>query len=450
MERETGYFGEKNYYYKNKNMGANNLKNLILENGFEDFSAEGISSFFYFRYPIKYFTMFKGIKQLDSKTKIDKRGEIKYLWKPNFEVRNLDVNMNIKKIEELLLNSIDKLIGNKKIIGVTLSGGIDSSLVAAMIKKHYPNKELYTYSCGFYGDDEFEYSRKIANLYSDKHTEIILGKEDFIGRNSIIKPLIKNKMAPLHPNELALAVLEEKAKLDLCDIVLCGEGADDIFGGYGKNLRFPFNYNGEKENFHKDFLKKYIYFTEEEVKKIIKNEYYIESEKLVEDIFLEEECPEELEEKILYFIQRIHTRGLIERGKNALNYNGFKNGFPFIEQNLIEYVNHIPFEQKIAWKENVNLDEVKTEMEISEKYDIPKYILKKIAEKYLPKEIIYRPKKGFPVPFDKWFNDLIEYPLDKTIFKTQDISFLNGWKKYMVINLNYFIEILSKYKIKNN
>ena len=449
MSRETGYFGEKNYYYINDKIGSNDLKKLVLENGFKDFSSEGISSFFYFRYPIKSFTMFNDIKQLDSKCKLESNGEIKYLWKPNFEIKNLDINKNMEEIERLLLESLNKIIGNKKVIGVTLSGGVDSSLIVALIKKCYPDKTLYTYSCGFYGDDEFEYSRKVAKLFSDKHTEIVLGKDDFIGESSIIKSLIKNKMAPLHPNELPLAIIEKKAKLDLCDIVLCGEGADDIFGGYGKNLRFPFSYSGEKERFYKEFLERYVYFSEEEVKKLIKSDYYIGYNDLVENVFFENECPENLEDKILYFIQRVHTRGLIERGRNALNYNGFTNGFPFIDENLVEYVNHIPFEQKIAWKKEINLEELKNVKEISEVYDIPKYLLKKIAEKYLPKDIIYRQKKGFPVPFDKWLQNLNEYPLDKNIFKTQDISFLNGWKKYMVINLNYFIEILNRYKIKN-
>lgn len=450
MLNKTDYFGGKNLYFNvEKKIQSKSLKSLIIENGFKEYSSKGISSYFYFRYPIKTETMFKEYECLDSG--IEKlNGKIEYYWKPSFKSKFLNFEKNMNRIEKLLLSSLDKIIKNKKIIGVTLSGGLDSSLIASLVKKYYPQKKLYTYSCGFYGDDEFEYSRKVAKLYSDKHFEIILGKEDFLGEDSIIKSLIKNKCAPLHPNELPLAIIEEKAKKDLCDIVLCGEGADDIFGGYGRNLRIPFSFKGKNEDFYKIFIDKYIYFREEEVKKLLNEKYYHSALDLVSSISEEKEFPQNLENKILYFIQRIHTRGLIERGINALAYNNFDRGFPFIDNHLVDYVNDIPFEQKIAWKNNISINKLKklTPEEISEKYDIPKFILKKISEKYLPKEIIYRSKKGFPVPFEKWLSDIKEYPLDKDIFKTQDISFLSGWKKYMVINLNYFFDVFNIYKIK--
>jgi len=76
--------------------------------------------------------------------------------------------------------------------------------------------------------------------------------------------------------------------------------------------------------------------------------------------------------------------------------------------------------------------------DVSEKMNIPKHILKKIAEKYLPNAIIYRKKKGFSVPFDSWFSKLEKWPLNKEIFKSDDISEFTGWKTFMLINLNTF------------
>ena len=84
--------------------------------------------------------------------------------------------------------------------------------------------------------------------------------------------------------------------------------------------------------------------------------------------------------------------------------------------------------------------------EISEYLDIPKFILKKLAEKYLPNKIIYRPKYGFPVPFDLWFKELNDWDLNEEIFKSNNLNNLSGWKKFMLINLNTFFDEFIKYR----
>ena len=148
---------------------------------------------------------------------------------------------------------------------------------------------------------------------------------------------------------------------------------------------------------------------------------------------------------MFYFIQRVHTVGLITRGANAMRFNGLPLGFPYIDSHLVNYVNALPFDYKVHWKspEDQRVAQGKSFWDISEENDIPKYILKKLAEQYLPQALVYRSKCGFPVPFDTWLSDADSWPLDMTIFKTTDISWLDGWKKFMVINLNAFIKEFS-------
>jgi|LDZT01.1.fsa_nt_gi asparagine synthetase B (glutamine-hydrolysing) len=454
----TDRFGLKNIYCKNSvskdfNGNDNNispindLKGYIINNGFKDYSAEGVSSYFTYRYPIINLTMFNGIERLDTGS-IVLDGKIYSYWKPCFREKRTNEREAISKVKLLILKSIQKIVKNKQVIGITLSGGLDSSLLLAMCRNLYPNRKIYTYSCGFYGDDEFKFSRQIAKKFSDKHKEIILGKEDFVGKNSITASLIKHKCAPLHPNEVALAYLEMEAKQDLCDVVLCGEGADDIFGGYGHNLRMYKTYNGELSNFFSYFINNYRYFTEKDRESILLPKYNVNIEKYY-NVLHEINSPLVNKNKVLYFIQRIHTRGLIERGNNALSYNNFNDGFPYIDDDLVEYVNSLPFEMKVHWKGNdepKNIEKL-SYVEISEKYDITKYILKKVAEEYLPNNIIYRKKKGFPVPFDLWFKDDEKWNLDENIFKSKNISNFSGWKKFMLINLNMFVNIFNNYKI---
>lgn len=447
--KKRDYFGTQHVFYtQDKSEFSDDLTNLVIKNGFRDFSSEGITSFLSFRYPILNHTMFEGYNSLDTGEFLDENGKSYYYWKPKFNKRKISLEDAIPTVEELLIEAISKLIKDKARIGITLSGGLDSSLITAIVKKHFPKKEVYTYSCGFYGEDEFGYSRIVADLFSDKHTEFVLTRDDFIGENSILRALIKHKAAPLHPNELGLAVAELKARLDLCDIVLCGEGADDIFGGYGKNLRMYLDYKNTEVPFYQFFMDNYRYFKIEEAKKLIKPKYLVDDLDLIRPVFEEDECPQDIKNQVFYFIQRIHTRGLIERGNNALKFNGFAPGFPFTDSSLVDFVNSLDFNYKVRWNEGIDENKVKhlNYKDVSEKYDTPKYILKKVAEKYLPHKIIYRAKYGFPVPFEQWFGQTKEYSLDLEVFNSTDISFLSGWKKFMIINLNNFIEIFKPYK----
>jgi len=447
-ELKSSIFGQNIFYYNKKKYTSNGLPNLVKNNEFDDFDPKGITSFLTFRYPIGDLTMFKDYKKVPcGSKKLD--GEITKYWYPKFDPIELSFEKSCQKTEQLLLDSIEKLTKNKK-TAVMLSGGLDSSLILALYKKIFSIKKVYTYSAGFYGDDEFEYSRLISEKFNTIHKEKVLNKEDCIGEKSLLEPLIRHKGEPLHPNEIALANMEKMAKDDGCEIVICGEGADDIFGGYGQNLRMYMNYKGNQP-FFKYFLDNYRYFTLEDRKIIIKDKYLTNDFELLCFYLDKKEMPLDIQNKIFYFIQKIHTIGLIIRGTNAIKFNKLEPAFPYLDLDLVNFVNGLPFDYKVHWKSEEHKKKSNNMFfrNISEKMDIPKYILKKIAEKYLPFEIIYRPKKGFPVPFDKWFADLEEWPLDEEIFKSNDISNFNGWKKFMLINLSTFIKIFKIYKIKN-
>ncbi|MDD2665861.1 MAG: asparagine synthase C-terminal domain-containing protein [Methanocellales archaeon] len=239
------------------------------------------------------------------------------------------------------------------------------------------------------------------------------------------------------------------AKSDGCDIAVCGEGADDIFGGYGQNLRMYINYKNDKP-FFKFFLDNYRYFSLEDRSKIIRDKYLVNDFQLLNSFLDEREMPEDIRDKVFYFIQKVHTPGLIIRGANAMRFNDIDMGFPYTDIELVNFVNSLPFDFKVNWKSEKHKKAAKEIYfrDISEKMDIPKYILKKLAERYIPHNVVYRPKYASPLPFDKWFRDLNKWDLDENIFKTKNISAFNGRKKFMIVNPNIFIEVFRKYKHK--
>lgn len=438
----TGKFGEDIIYFFDDRSCRNDISSFISQYGFDDYSPEGITSYLTFRYPIGDVTMFEGYKKLPFGHALEKGEEVAF-WHPRFNGCADSFDEAVEKVNNLLKKAIDKLVVGKNKVAVTISGGIDSSLIVAMLRNHYCDMDIYTYSAGFCGDDEFEYARLVAKENNTIHKEKVLGVEDYIGNKSMLSSLIKFKGTPLHPNELALAELEKMAKEDGCDIVLCGEGSDDIFGGYGQNFRMYLNYD-HRQSFFKFFLDNYRYFTLSD-REIISKKYLLDDFELMMKYINPAELDDDIKNWAFYFIQKIHTPGLITRGVNAMRYNGLPLGFPYINDELGEYVNSLPFEYKVAWKSETDRNRAHGDYfrDVSEKYDIPKYVLKKVAEKYLNRKIIYRPKKGFPVPFEKWLGDLRRWDFDSDIFISNDISKYNGWKKFMLINLDTFVKVFA-------
>ena len=102
---------------------------------------------------------------------------------------------------------------------------------------------------------------------------------------------------------------------------------------------------------------------------------------------------------------------------------------PFLDHNLIEYsYNNIPYDLKLRWISDDAENQAKSmnSNQYSETLDTPKYLLRKVSYKYLPKEIIERKKIGFPVPLTEWFDNL--ETLAKELLPTAN------WLKEGVVN----------------
>lgn len=119
-------------------------------------------------------------------------------------------------------------------VGAFLSGGLDSSLIVAAIRQlRGPDAELRTYSTGFEGDphSELVHARRVAELVGSVHTEVEVGPKVFAER---LSQLSACRDAPVsEPADLAIAEMSRIARQDV-KVVLCGEGADELFAGYPK------------------------------------------------------------------------------------------------------------------------------------------------------------------------------------------------------------------------
>jgi len=228
---------------------------------------------------------------------------------------------------------------------IFLSGGLDSSLLAAI------NKPERAYTALFFDEDgerEWLWARKVADRLDISLIPVGITRERYL---STLEYLIKQKGDGLHPNEPCLYLMALQAKKDGFDTIISGEGADGLFGGYTDLLINEDKIMKDEPTFRKRYLQ----------------------------IDTGDPIPfEKWREWGMYrFLLEVHTPGLIDRAVNACNSAGMKVEFPYLENGIPQLMWNAPMGQKID-----------------------KPILKEIANKYLPREIIYRKKVGFPVPWD--------------------------------------------------
>jgi asparagine synthase (glutamine-hydrolysing) len=377
-----------------------------------EFNDEAVDEYLANRYIRAPYTFFKDIVQVNPGTYlvIDNRLTIK-------ETKYWDLpksfNMSSKYDEDIVLKGLDTEL-NKAIkyrliadvpLGTYLSGGVDSSLITAITALNKKEK-VNTYTIGFTEINEFNYSKIIAEKYNTEHHEILMQKEDYM---SNWERLINFKDAPLGvPNEIPLAVMSSKLK-EKITVVLSGEGADELMGGYGRIFRSPFDYKNEdtKDSFYDYFISKYDYVPRAMRDQLINTpkSYREEFDNEIKSSFKDSSN----EENVFRFFHTYHVKGLLQRVDMTTMQTSVEARVPFLDHNLIEYsYNNIPYDLKLRWLDKSSKEKAKgmSSNAYSEELDTPKYLLRKLSYKYLPKEIIERKKVGFPVPLTDWFENL--------------------------------------------
>lgn len=309
----------------------------------------------------------------------------------------------LNEFHEKLKCSISMRMISDVPVGTYLSGGVDSSLITAFASGMADDK-LNTYTIGFDELNEFKYAGIVAAQYQTYHHALLMDKNEYI---SMMDMVIGFKDAPLGvPNEILLAKLSLELKKKI-SVVLSGEGADELLGGYGRIFRSAFDYRNLniKGAFYDYFIAKYEY-----VSRKLRDQYLSFEDKPLRREF-DEKVRTELfadcnEENIFRFFHSYHVQGLLQRVDTTTMLAGVEARVPFLDHTLIEYTyGYVPYTMKLRWKDGTNINNVHTDSSVySEADDIPKYLLKRIAEKYLPDDIIYRKKMGFPVPLNQWFS----------------------------------------------
>ena len=358
---------------------------------------------------------------------------------------------------------------------------------------NFTQEPIKTYTIGFDGEgyNEFSYASEVSKFLGTDHSQEILSAEDYL---NLFSKMIEYKDSPLAvPNEIALHKLSKSLKEDIT-VVLSGEGADELFGGYGRIFRSSYDYQRlESGNLNEDLLKnlnikykslsfksdldhfldQYSYISAFDQKKLFKDEVLnkisngLNNKEFITPLWKRLDRLSYLD-KMIWFFQKVHLQGLLNRLDTASMSASVEARVPFVDHRLIEFFNKVPSKYKLKWidKEsklkaaNLNSDQ------ISENLDTTKYILRENYKKNLPSSISSRKKVGFPVPLSVWLSGpLKNYAQEnfsdssrtQEIFKRsgvekalkdvgQDVK--SGLKVWMMLNLEEWMiiyDIISPY-----
>ncbi len=174
-----------------------------------------------------------------------REGFVQYYRVPEAQGHIDDVDEACEKIRETFINAVKKrLLADKEIhVGSFCSGGIDSSLVAAIAADEIPH--LHTFVVGMQDkngveSDDLKASRIAAKHIGSTHHELIFTEDDYYQ----VLPTVINKLESYDPSLVRCAVpcyFTCKLAADYVTVVLTGEGADELFSGYHYMKHYPMN-----------------------------------------------------------------------------------------------------------------------------------------------------------------------------------------------------------------
>ena len=359
------------------------------------------------------------------------------------------------KLEDLLESSVKKQLMSDVPLGVLLSGGLDSSLISSIASKFKQN--LHTFSVSF-AEKEYDESAKaklVSNFIGSKHKDVKVNKNLFLEN---LETTINIKGAPASiPHEFAIYHLSKEIKKDV-SVLLSGEGADEFFGGYSRVQKSPFDFHKQNfplsgfdnQKFYEFFLNRYKWFSVKEKNKLFTKDVNKEiDENIVYGPFkniLMNIDKKNTYNSILEIFQKNHIKALLDRLDIMTMSKGIEARVPFLDHNVLEFINSLPFHFKIKWKSRLHkyLSFFSSSEKFTEKNDINKCLLRSCSEKYLPVSTMNEKKLGFPLPMNEWMKDkkvqeiyLDHSTLNRGIFNKKTLIELNNYNNKSKTNQNF-------------
>jgi asparagine synthase (glutamine-hydrolysing) len=387
-------------------------------------------------------TLFRGVKRLlpgHVLTWRDGEVSIRRYWDVDFskEAEVRDDKTYIEQWSELFRESVRLRLMADVPLGMFLSGGIDSSAIAAVMSGMV-KEPIKTFSVAFKEREanELAYARLVADAYETNHHEIVVSPEQFF---AALPQLVWHEDEPLaHPSSVALYFVSKLAA-EHVKVVLTGEGSDELLAGYGRyrrtiwNLALGRRYNQLIPGIARDTIRKQIermlpggrmrqklmrtflvlspelesiyfdnfavfpapmqqrMFTPETSDRIHEIDPYVELRRL-----LERTRDLSLLDGLLYADIKTYLHELLMKQDQMSMATSLESRVPFLDHKLVEFTARMPDKMKLRGATT-------------------KYVLRESMKGVLPEAILRRSKMGFPVPIGAWFRGQFKSVVDEYV-----------------------------------
>jgi asparagine synthase (glutamine-hydrolysing) len=393
-------------------------------------------------------SMFQGIRKLPPGHHLTcRRGEVRVrkYWDVQYQVgKVLTEDDYIDRMMEIFSEAVRIRLISEVPLGAFLSGGIDSSMVVAMMAKHM-GEPVKTFSIGFENQsyNELEFARTVSKRFgTDHHEEIVKPDAD-----SIILDLVRSFDEPFADSSAIPTFYVSRMARKHVTVTLSGDGGDELFGGYG---RYRDSWFGEYSRFIPKPVKsllmqlgislpesfpgvstlRYIALGDDTryIWKMAKRMSVIHEDIFSKDIaervsstdpaptFLQYMNSLNGQDKLtrrMYLDLKTYLPGDIMTKVDRMSMAvSLETRAPILDHLLVEFAATIPSGLKVNGAAT-------------------KYIWKKAAERLLPKEIIYREKQGFAIPISFWIKKEWSEIADELVLGDRALSRRNFNVKFL-------------------
>ena len=385
-------------------------------------------------------TLFRDIKQLEAghllrfHTKRRKSAGIERWWSPSAAPRTHgDEAEIVEEMDWLLRRAITYRMVSDVPLGLYLSGGVDSSLIAAIASETAPNLQAFSVAMADPRLDETRHASAVAERYGLKHHVIVADPHAFLADIEDWALIQDDVVAD--PAALMLYQLSKIARDAGFKVMLSGEGADEIFGGYNAQLRYvlsrrchglfkPLRPAASLIDWMVAKNPKLRQFAHQ----LINGPSYCGVATIFEPVNLNRllKRPFERPRSVANFAEAIrldlHDRlpnDLLTRTDRATMGASIEARVPFLSHEIVDF--------------SLGIDET-----LLINGHTQKYLLKKLAERYVPRSTIYRRKIGFDLPLADWLRG----PLKPMV---NDLIASSGQSE--LIDLGYIRELVGRHQV---
>ena len=439
------------YYYADEKefMFSSEIKSFHKHPEFKkEQNLEVLPCFFQFGYIPAPYTIFKNCFKLEAGNYLElSLGNLEFKITKYWDVNDFYLQEKFTKseyeiledIEAILDNAIDLRMVSDVPVGVFLSGGYDSSLVASILAKKQ-GKKINTFTIGFDDEkyNEAKHAKLIAEYLGTNHTEYYMNNSDML---NLVESLPFYYDEPFGDSSALPTMIVSKLARQSVTVALSADGGDEAFCGYSKYFFLNKFQNIFSSSFKREILKTGLnFFSANSVEyintKLPKNlkqtnikDKYTKFQRAINSKSLEEmfENASSYVDKneIARFLKVSKNKELFKKWEKigsieflnqmmAIDYKLFMNDDvltkvdratmsvslegrePLLDHRIIEYMARVPLDIKYKNKQG-------------------KYLLRQVLYKYLPKEMVDKPKSGFQIPLNEWLRDELRTMVDKYI-----------------------------------